>query len=69
MLIAECEVGQYEPIGVVSSIREARETAESDIQGRMRRLDRGNDPGICPYTYKVWAGDYRVAIELRATKL
>jgi hypothetical protein len=31
----------------------------------MRRIERGEDPGICPYTYKVWArgidGDYRIA--------
>ena len=73
MLIAESEEGQYEPVGVVSSISEAREIAESDLKGRMRRLERGADPGLCPYTYKVWAngidGDYRIAIELTATKL
>src|ERR1035441_8633882 len=45
MLIAEFEDGQYEPVGVVASIREAREIAESDLQGRMRCLERGDDPG------------------------
>jgi hypothetical protein len=34
----------------------------------MRRIERGEDPGICPYTYKVWArgidGDYRIAYEI-----
>ena len=73
MLIAESEDGQYEPVGVVASISEAREIAKSDRQGRMRRLERGGDPGMCPYAYKVWAngidGDYRIAIELPATKL
>jgi len=73
MLIAESEDGQYEPVGVVASIVEAREIAESDLQGRMRRLERGGDPGMCPYAYKVWAngidGDYRIAIELLASNL
>ena len=73
MLIAESEDGQYEPVGVVASISEAREIAESDLKGRRRRLERGADPGLCPYAYKVWAngidGDYRVAIELTATSL
>ena len=73
MLIAESEEGQYEPVGVVASIGEAREIAASDLKGRMRRLERDQDPGLCPYTYKVWAngidGDYRIAIELTATSL
>jgi hypothetical protein len=62
MLIAEDEDGQHEPVAVVGTINEAKEIAESDLRGRMRRLDRGDDPGICPYTYKLWArgvdGDY-----------
>jgi hypothetical protein len=73
MLIAESADGQYEPVAVVASIGEAREIAESDLKGRMRRLDRDQDPGLCPYAYKVWAngidGDYRIAIELSATSL
>jgi hypothetical protein len=73
MLIAESEDGQYEPVGVVASIGEAREIAASDLKGRMRRLDRDQETGLCPYTYKVWAngvdGDYRIAIELTATSL
>ena len=73
MLIAESEDGQYEPVAVVSTINEAKEIAESDLRGRMSRIERGDDPGICPYNYKVWAngidGGYRIAIELTATKL
>jgi len=68
MLIAEDEDGQYEPVAVVGTINEAREVAESDLRGRMRRLERGDDPGICPNTYKVWArgvdGSYRLACEM-----
>jgi hypothetical protein len=73
MLIAESEDGQYEPVGVVASISEAREIASSDLKGRMRRLERDQATGLCPYSYKVWAngidGDYHIAIELSATKL
>jgi len=60
--------GHHEPVAVASTINEAKEIAESDLRGRMRRIERGEDPGICPYTYKVWArgidGDYRIAYEI-----
>jgi len=73
MLIAEDEEGQYEPVAVVASISEAREIAESDLRGRMRRLERGEDPGLCPYEYKVWAngidGYYRIAAELPSASM
>ena len=68
MLIAEDEEGHHEPVAVASTINEAKEIAESDLRSRMRRIERGEDPGICPYTYKVWArgidGDYRIAYEI-----
>ena len=73
MLIAEDEEGHHEPVAVASTINEAKEFAESDLRGRMRRLERGDDPGICPYTYKLWArgieGDYRIAYEMDAATL
>jgi hypothetical protein len=73
MLIAEDEEGHHEPVAVASTISEAKEIAESDFRGRMRRLERGEDPGICPFTYKLWArgcdGDYRVAGEIAAAEL
>jgi hypothetical protein len=73
MLIAEDEEGHHEPVAVASTINEAKELAESDLRGRMRRLEHGDDPGICPYTYKVWArgidGDYRIAHEMDAATL
>ena len=72
-LIAEDEEGHYEPVSVVSSISEAREIAASDLRGRMRGLERDQDPGLCPHAYTVWAngidGDHRIAIELPATSL
>ncbi len=73
MLIAEDEEGRYQPIGCVVSINEAREIAASDLRGRMRELERGSDPGLCPYVYRVWAtglqGDYLQAAEILATSL
>ncbi|MBK5295290.1 MAG: hypothetical protein JJE04_26885 [Acidobacteriia bacterium] len=73
ILIAEDEEGHHEPVAVASTINEARELAESDLRSRMRRLERGDDPGICPHTYKVWArgidGDYRIAYEIMDTLL
>ncbi|MCX6621281.1 MAG: hypothetical protein NTY38_09400 [Acidobacteria bacterium] len=69
MLIAESEDGQHEPVAVVGTINGARVAAERDLRDRMRRLERGDDPGICPYTYKVWArgidGDYHIAYEIK----
>jgi hypothetical protein len=71
MLIAEDEEEQHEPIAVVATINEAREIAGDDLQRRMRDLERGDDPGICPYTYKLRArgidGDYRIACDIDAT--
>jgi hypothetical protein len=68
VLVAEDEEGAYEPISVVRSINEAREIASDLLGKRMRRLERGGDPGLCPYIYKLWAwgvdGDYRVAAEI-----
>jgi hypothetical protein len=68
MLIAEDEDGQYEPVAVASTINEAKELAESDFRGRMRRLERGDEPGLCPAVYKLWAqgieGGYRIATEI-----
>jgi hypothetical protein len=69
MLIAEDEGGHYEPIAVVVSISEAREIAASDLRNRMRRLEREEEPCLCPHTYKVWArgieGSYRLAADLK----
>ena len=73
MLTAEDEDGHYEPVAVVASISEGREIAASDMRRRMRRVERGEDAGLCPYEYKVWAygidGDYRVAATINAISL
>ena len=59
--------GGYQPIGVVVSINEAREIADSDMRGRMRDLEAGKTPA-CPERYIVWAqgigGDYRQAKQI-----
>ncbi len=73
MLIAEDEEGHTQPVAVASTIDEAKELAHSDLAGRTRSLERGDDPGICPYEYKVWAqgidGDYRIAATFKASCL
>jgi hypothetical protein len=70
MLVAEDEEGNYAPVGLVSTISEAKEIAESDFRGRMRLTELGADAGLCPVRYKVWArglgGEYRIAIEIPA---
>ena len=57
-------------MAVVGTINEGKEIAESDFRGRQRRLERGDDPGLCPYIYKVWArgidGYYLLADEFKA---
>jgi hypothetical protein len=55
MLIAEEEEGRYQPIAVVSTLGEGKEIAASDFANRMGRLERGEDPGLCPHEYKISA--------------
>jgi hypothetical protein len=73
MLIAEDEEGNYEPIAVAINIREGKELAQSDFRERMRRLEHDEDPGICPWQYKLWArgvdGRQHVAAFWLATEL
>ena len=55
ILIAEDEEGHYEPVAMVSTMREALEIAEGDLGRRLRLLDRDEDPGLCPYRYVLFA--------------
>ena len=68
ILVAEDEEGQYELVGPVATINEAREIAASDMASRMHSLERGGDPGICPALYKVWSrnrdGKYCIVSEI-----
>lgn len=54
MLIADLGDGQYQPINVVTTLREAREFTAGDMHRRMRDLDAGKEPA-CPESYLVWA--------------
>lgn len=69
MRIAEDDGGNSQPIAVAATISEANELAESDMRGRMRRLDRGEDAGFCPTCYKLWArgvdGEYLLAATIK----
>jgi hypothetical protein len=66
--MVEDEDGQSEPIAAVGTIREAREAAREDFHSRTRRLERGEEAGLCPAQYKLWArgidGQYLVACEI-----
>ena len=70
LLIVEDEEGHYEPVANVSTINEAKELAADDLRRRRERLERDEDPGLCPYAYKLWArgtdGEFRVACEIEA---
>jgi hypothetical protein len=63
ILVAESEDGNYLPIGVTSTLREAREVAQDDFTRRLRALEKGGSP-FCPTAYSVWeqaaGGSHRV---------
>lgn len=65
ILIVEDEEGNYEPLAVVATIEEAIELKADDLKRRLDRLEHDEDPGLCPYEYKVYArgmgGDYQLA--------
>ncbi|MGA7416204.1 MAG: hypothetical protein WBW33_37385 [Bryobacteraceae bacterium] len=65
LLIVEDEERHHEPVANVSTISEAKGLAADDLRRRRERLERDEDPGLCPYTYKLYArgtdGEFRVA--------
>jgi hypothetical protein len=73
MLIAVDEEGLYSPIGLASTIGEAREVAQADFRRRLCLLEHGDDPGICPHEYMLWApgtdGAYNIACVLDVASL
>jgi hypothetical protein len=58
MLIAENEDGGYEPVGIASTISEAREIASRDFQNRMLASKSGADP-LYPNRYALWVRGVR----------
>ena len=64
MLIVEDEEGHYEPVDAASTINEGKELAQGDLRAREHRLENDEDPGLCPFEYKLWArgidGTHRV---------
>ena len=62
ILIADFGDVGYQPVGIVTSISEARELADDDLRRRTRDLEAGGEPQ-CPETYIIWArgqeGEYR----------
>jgi hypothetical protein len=54
-LIAEDEEGNYEPVNFPGTLAEGIEMAKGDLRLRQKRLNNDEDPGLCPWEYKVWA--------------
>jgi hypothetical protein len=69
MLVAESDEGGYEPVVMVSTIREARYFAEENLRIRMSELESGGQP-MCPARYVVWGrgdfGTYRIISTIEA---
>ena len=53
LLVAEDDEGGYEPVAVVSTLREARELAAEDFRFRLADVESGNSP-LCPDRYAIW---------------
>ena len=53
LLVAEAEDGSYQPVGVVSTIEEARTLAAENIRQRQSDLAKGESP-MCPDRYVIW---------------
>jgi hypothetical protein len=53
-IIAEDEFGNYEPVNMPSSIREAKELIAGDYASRIRLVEMGKNP-MHPARYVVWA--------------
>ena len=53
LLVAEAADGTYEPVAVVSTIKEARYLANENMRHRMSDLENGDSP-MCPERYVIW---------------
>ena len=53
LLVAEDEAGGYEPVALVSTLREARELAVEDFCFRLANVESGNGT-LCPARYAIW---------------
>jgi hypothetical protein len=69
ILMVEDEEGRSEPVCCATTVNEGRELAESDLRVRMLALERGDDAGICPYEYYLWARDYDGTMRIVASWL
>ena len=53
ILIAENDLGHYEPVGVVGTIQEAREMAQHDMAHRLAELAQDRSP-MAADIYRLW---------------
>lgn len=69
LVVAEGEEGHYEPVALASTPFEAEERARADFARRLRLLEQDEDPGMCPYLYRIWEcrqGEYEPVEEIIA---
>jgi hypothetical protein len=62
LLVAEAEVGGYEPVALVSTINEALELADTNFRRRLKEFEQGRET-MCPARYAVWARGFDGAFE------
>jgi hypothetical protein len=60
VLIVEATSNAYEPVAVVSTLREAAELSQRDLDARCAAIAAGKDT-LCPSWYIVWARDHNGA--------
>ena len=66
-LIVEDEEGCYEPVNYASTLAEGFEMAKDDLRNRLKNLEAGKDPGLCPWEYKLWARGLEGRMTVAAT--
>jgi len=68
-VVAQDEEGNYEPVALVGFVSEAEEIIADDLKRRFQKLDRDEDPGLCPYEYILWARGINGGYEIIGTAL
>ena len=53
LLVAEDEAGGYEPVALVSTLREAHDLVTEDFRLRLADVESGN-ACLCPARYAIW---------------
>jgi hypothetical protein len=68
ILMADTVDGRAVPVDVVSTLAEAKESAQSDLARRMKRLEDGDEP-LCLMSYTLWVQNAEGEYEPKAQDL